>query len=101
MTKARKDAEKREERVSLILSITLPVIASRGRLIEGDYKDYETTLRAHPDNTGTVYIGTAEMNCIFPLAANQAQDTTIDLDKLYGYASAANQKLLVWADPIK
>ena len=96
-----KDPKKMDEKPSLILEITLPVIASRGRLIEGDYKDYQTTLRAHPDNTGTIYLGTAEMLCIFPLAANQAQDTSIDLDKLYGYASAASQKLLVWADPIK
>ena len=98
---AKKDGVRREEKPSIILEVTLPVIASRARLIEGDYRGYQTTLRAHPDNTGTIYLGTAELNCIFPLAANQAQDTSIDLDKLFGYGSAASQKLLVWADPIK
>lgn len=95
------DPKERGEKVTLIMSLDVPELAARSEVLKGDYRGYVTTLRAHPDNTGTVYIGTAIENIIYPLLADQTQDTTADLDKLYMYASAASQKLLVWADPRK
>lgn len=71
------------------------------RLMEGDYRGYITTLRADPDNAGTIYIGKTndKENVLYPLAKDDYQVTRMDLDKLFVYASQATQYLHIWAEP--
>jgi len=82
----------------LIFNIT--VGTSLKRLVKGDYRGYVSTLRADPDNAGTIYIGKTEdkENINYPLKADDSQVTKADLDKLFVYASEANQILHVWAE---
>lgn len=67
------------------------------RIVEGDYRGFVTTMRADPDNAGTLYVGTEE-SANYPFVANDEQTTKIDLDKLFIRASVADQVIHFWGE---
>lgn len=57
-----------------------------------------STLRADPDNAGTIYIGKEGEDIVYPLEADDRQVTRADLYTLFIKASVATQYLHIWTE---
>lgn len=91
--------------VSGIKAFTITNVIS-GTPVQGpDYvipSGVSVVVRAHPDNTGTIYVAESSTNAVktstdnIPLVANQAQDFYLtNSNRLYFDASVSGEKVLV------
>lgn len=68
------------------------------RILTGTYRGYVTTLRARLANTGNIYIGRNEEDCVYPLMPNSSQITKVDIGKLWYYSDNGTEKLYIWME---
>jgi len=88
-----------EKGLELIIAVrTVPITPER--IMDTTYKEFITSLRARAVNTGNVYIGRSEDNCVFPMDGNDTIVTKLDLGKLWWYSDNGTEKMYIWAEKI-
>lgn len=76
----------------------ITVGTAKARIINEHTIGMITTLRAHPDNAGTIYVFVEGTKKEYPLSANDKQVTKADIYNLWVYASAVDQYLCIWSE---